>query len=99
MNVIDGGIRIPSVPPAQIDPVATNAKLPLVDLALPGLRQLSSHLQAAREEERARMSREIHDELGGTLTGLKMDVSRLSKSADTLTPAQLAYRESWRIGS
>ena len=25
----------------QIDPVATNAKLPLVDLALPGLRQLS----------------------------------------------------------
>jgi PAS domain S-box-containing protein len=56
------------------------------------LRQLSSHLQAAREEERARMSREIHDELGGTLTGLKMDVSRLAKNADSLTPPELRQR-------
>jgi PAS domain S-box-containing protein len=56
------------------------------------LRQLSSHLQAAREEERARMSREIHDELGGTLTGLKMDVARLAKNADTVTPAELRER-------
>jgi signal transduction histidine kinase len=58
------------------------------------LRELSSHLQAAREEERARMSREIHDELGGSLTGLKMDVARLAKSADGLTPAELRQRAS-----
>jgi hypothetical protein len=25
MNVMDGGIRMPSVPPAQIDPVATSS--------------------------------------------------------------------------
>jgi PAS domain S-box-containing protein len=38
------------------------------------LRQLAAHLQDVREEERASMAREIHDELGQQLTGLKMDV-------------------------
>lgn len=39
------------------------------------LRQLSSHLESVREAERARIAREIHDELGSTLTALKMDLS------------------------
>jgi PAS domain S-box-containing protein len=39
------------------------------------MRQLSSHLQAVREEERALISREIHDELGHALTGLKMEAA------------------------
>ena len=56
------------------------------------LRQLSSYLQAAREEERARISREIHDELGGALTGLKMEVARLAKKPDGLTQAELQTR-------
>jgi signal transduction histidine kinase len=43
------------------------------------LRQLNAYMQAAREDERTRISREIHDELGGTLTGLKMDVARTRK--------------------
>ena len=38
------------------------------------LRLLSARLQSLREEERARIAREIHDELGQTLTGLKMDL-------------------------
>ncbi|TDX01967.1 PAS domain-containing sensor histidine kinase [Dinghuibacter silviterrae] len=46
------------------------------------LRQLASHLQDIREEERTAMAREIHDELGQQLTGLKMDVSWLLKRAD-----------------
>jgi signal transduction histidine kinase/HAMP domain-containing protein len=43
------------------------------------LRALSAGLQAAREAERARMAREIHDELGQQLTGIKMDVARLPR--------------------
>ncbi|MGB8337726.1 MAG: PAS domain S-box protein [Burkholderiales bacterium] len=39
------------------------------------LRELSSHLQSAREAERSKISREIHDELGASLTALKMDLS------------------------
>jgi PAS domain S-box-containing protein len=38
------------------------------------LRNLSAYLEAAREEERANIAREIHDELGQELTALKMDV-------------------------
>ncbi len=38
------------------------------------LRALSLHIQSARETERTRISREIHDELGQMLTGLKMDL-------------------------
>lgn len=38
------------------------------------LRKLASHLQNIREEERSAMAREIHDELGQQLTGLKLDV-------------------------
>ncbi len=44
------------------------------------LRRLSAHLQAAREEERIRIAREIHDELGQALAGLKMDVAWLQRS-------------------
>lgn len=38
------------------------------------LRNLSSHLQVRMEEERAKIAREIHDELGQMLTALKMDL-------------------------
>ncbi len=38
------------------------------------LRSLASHLQTVRERERTQIAREIHDELGQTLTALKMDL-------------------------
>lgn len=41
------------------------------------LRSLYAHLQSVREEERTHIAREIHDELGQTLTALKMDLSWL----------------------
>ena len=48
------------------------------------LQNLSAYLQSAREKERMYIAREIHDELGQTLTALKMDVFWLHKkfSAD-----------------
>jgi PAS domain S-box-containing protein len=39
------------------------------------LRYLSDHLQRVGETERALLARELHDELGQVLTGMKMDVS------------------------
>ena len=39
------------------------------------LRALASRLQDVREEERTGIAREIHDELGQALTGLKLDIS------------------------
>lgn len=42
------------------------------------LRVLSQGLQEAREEERAQIARDLHDELGQSLTALKLDVSWMS---------------------
>jgi signal transduction histidine kinase len=39
------------------------------------LSELSNHLQMVREEEKTRLARDIHDELGGVLVSAKMDVS------------------------
>ncbi|TFF42340.1 PAS domain S-box protein [Pseudomonas sp. RIT623] len=39
------------------------------------LRELSAHLESVREEEKARIAREVHDELGQMLTVLKLEVS------------------------
>jgi signal transduction histidine kinase len=41
------------------------------------LRELSGHIQDMQEEERVRIAREVHDELGQSLTALKMDVAML----------------------
>jgi PAS domain S-box-containing protein len=43
------------------------------------LRALSAHIEAVREEERTTMAREIHDDLGQSLTALKMDVAWIGR--------------------
>jgi PAS domain S-box-containing protein len=43
------------------------------------LRNLAARLEQIREEERSRIAREIHDQLGQALTALKMDLAWLAK--------------------
>src|SRR5216684_3970220 len=44
------------------------------------LRALSARLQSAREEEGIRIAREIHDELGATLTTLRWELEGIKKT-------------------
>jgi PAS domain S-box-containing protein len=48
------------------------------------MRALASRLQVVREEERTRIARRIHDDMGGVLTGLKIDLSFMLKAALTM---------------
>ena len=50
------------------------------------LTDLASHLQTVREDERMRLARELHDELGALLTAAKLDVARLKSRLGVLTP-------------
>jgi signal transduction histidine kinase len=45
--------------------------------SLDELRALAARLQSVREEERTRVAREIHDELGQALTGIKLESASL----------------------
>jgi PAS domain S-box-containing protein len=54
------------------------------------LRELSSALQTIREEEKSRIARELHDELGQALTALKMDAAAIETELDH---AQSALRQ------
>jgi len=52
------------------------------------LRNLSARLELVREEERIRIAREIHDELGQELTGMKLELSSLSDQMQAADPTQ-----------
>lgn len=51
------------------------------------MRRLTTRLHGIREEERTRISREVHDDLGQLLTGLKMDLRWIARHLDTSVPA------------
>ena len=50
------------------------------------LAELATHLQQVREEERAHLARELHDELGSLLTAAKLDVARIKSRVGTDSP-------------
>ena len=64
------------------------------------IRALSSQLDRAQEEERRRISRELHDELGGLLTALRLEIGSLEthtglpkEVSDRLSGADLLIQE------
>jgi PAS domain S-box-containing protein len=56
------------------------------------LRNLSAHLQDIREEERANIAREIHDELGERLTGIRLDISWIENQLLLAKPVKDKFR-------
>ena len=56
------------------------------------LRELAQHLQTIREDERSRLARELHDELGALLTAAKLDVARLKSRLGASASADAAER-------
>lgn len=71
-----------------------------LQLALTQLRELSAYTHTVLEEERTRIAREVHDELGSLLVALKMDVGwldkRLSEQQQRGADAAQAMRENMR---
>ena len=53
------------------------------------LTSLARHLETAREDERARLARDLHDELGALLTAAKLDVARLRPGLQQAAPMLL----------
>ena len=51
--------------------------------------ELNAHLQTAREDERHRIARDLHDELGALLTAAKLDVARIRSRLGTTAPEAL----------
>ncbi len=61
------------------------------------MRELTTHLENAKEHERARIARELHDDIGGNLTAIKIDVLWLAErvaAADPKVQSKLADLES-----
>jgi len=50
------------------------------------LRQLSQYLERVREDERVRIARELHDDLGSTLTGVRWAIALAIERAQQATP-------------
>lgn len=50
------------------------------------LRLLASHLEIVRDEERSRLARDIHDDLGQTLTAINLRIAAMLQSGPDLDP-------------
>lgn len=58
------------------------------------LAELTAHIQHVKEQERTRIAREIHDDLGGNLTAIKMALMMLTQRLPSDQP-QLAERAAY----
>jgi signal transduction histidine kinase len=82
--------RVPADGPREIAVVgqAFNQMIEIRSEADSALDALSKKMLDVQEEERSRIAREIHDELGQLLTALNMDIGGLLKTAEPLTADQ-----------
>ena len=62
------------------------------------LRALAARLETIREEERSRIARELHDELGQALTGVKLDLAWMEGRLSRQVPAEVAERYTSLLG-
>ncbi len=76
--------------------VRVNERTQELSVALEQLRELAAYSERVREDERTRIAREIHDELGSLLVALKMDVNWLKKRI--LEPEPLLDRMQIKCG-
>lgn len=71
--------------------LADNVRLEaLVEERTAALSELSNHLQEVREDEKAKLARDIHDELGGILVSAKMDVESVADRMRRRDPEAVA---------
>ncbi len=63
----------------------------LVEQRTGELSELSTHLQSVAEQEKAALSRELHDELGGLLVAARMDLSWLEERVASSEPEVRGY--------
>lgn len=73
--------RLPRLVPALKRSLAAAAARRKERMARQRLRQLSAHLEQVKENERKAIAREIHDDIGGLLTGLTFDLAWLQNHA------------------
>lgn len=71
--------------------LAEQRRLAMIERAGEKFRKLSARLQHLQEEERTRISREIHDELGQLLTSIKMEVRWVENRVTNLDDRKLNH--------
>ena len=88
----DGGGAITGLTGASLDITDRRQAQASLEESQKELRALAAHLDAVREEERATLGRNLHDDLGQALTALKMDVRALRRrvaKGGKMSPASL----------
>jgi two-component system sensor histidine kinase UhpB len=91
-SIMENGKAVASVTAFQDISQRKQAERELLESRMQ-LRELSAHLQSVREEERTRIAREMHDELGQMLTGVKLDASWLINQLDEHSPGVMKKAE------
>jgi signal transduction histidine kinase len=75
LPLIDGGVRWDGI---MTNITASKLEQEETRRSRARLAELTDHIQQVKEQERARIAREIHDDLGGNLTAIKMALAMLA---------------------